>query len=151
MKELWQTRNAELDVILEPGDKVIIPFEEAFVYVAGEVNDPKAIPFISSFALLDYVKLAGGFTLNANYKKYYLLDLEGKRIEVPKDYTVSPGDIIYIERNFAQLSNQAFKDVLIYTKSGVQRRSDLHQLCKFTGGNSFEYHVACHQYPELAT
>ena len=115
MKELWQTRNAELDVILEPGDKVIIPFEEAFVYVAGEVNDPKAIPFISSFALLDYVKLAGGFTLNANYKKYYLLDLEGKRIEVPKDYTVSPGDIIYIERNFAQLSNQAFKDVLIYT------------------------------------
>lgn len=115
LKELWQTRNAELDVILEPGDKVIIPFEEVFVYVAGEVNDPKAIPYISSFALLDYVKLAGGFTLNANYKKYYLLDLEGKRIEVPKDYAVSPGDIIYIERNFAQLSNQAFKDVLIYT------------------------------------
>ena len=28
LKELWQTRNAELDVILEPGDKVIIPFEE---------------------------------------------------------------------------------------------------------------------------
>ena len=115
LKELWQTRNADFDIILDPGDRLIIPFEEMFVYVAGEVNDPKAIPFISSFALLDYVKVAGGFTLDANFKKYYLLDLEGKRIEVPKDYTVSPGDIIYIERNFAQLSNQAFKDVLIYT------------------------------------
>ena len=48
-------------------------------------------------------------------RRFYTLNENGKRVEIPKDYIVAPGDIIYIEKNFAQLSNQAFKDVLVYT------------------------------------
>ena len=115
IKTLWQTRNPELDILLEPGDRLVIPMEQLVVFVGGEVNDPNAIRYNTAYSVFDYVKLAGGYTAKADMRRFYTLNQEGKRVEISKDYVVSPGDIIYIEKNFAQLSNQAFKDVLVYT------------------------------------
>lgn len=115
IKDLWQTRNLDLDIELNPGDRLVIPMEQLVVFVGGEVNSPNAIQYNTAYSVFDYVKLAGGYTAEADMRRFYTLNSSGKRIEIPKDYIVSPGDIIYIEKNFAQLSNQAFKDVLVYT------------------------------------
>lgn len=115
IKELCQTRNTALDIKLDPGDRLVIPMEQLVVFIGGEVNNPNAITYNTAYSVFDYVKLAGGYTIQADTKRFYTLNENGKRIEIPKDYIVSPGDIIYIEKNFAQLSSQAFKDVLIYT------------------------------------
>lgn len=115
IKTLWQTRDTELDIILEPGDRLVIPMEQLVVFVGGEVNNPNAIQYNTAYSVFDYVKLAGGYTPEADMRRFYTLNQDGKRVAIPKDYVVSPGDIIYIEKNFAQLSNQAFKDVLVYT------------------------------------
>lgn len=115
IKTLWQTRNSDLDIELEPGDRLVIPMEQLVVFVGGEVNNPNAVPYNTAYTVFDYVKLAGGYTVQADMRRFYTLNENGKRVEIPKDYIVAPGDIIYIEKNFAQLSNQAFKDVLVYT------------------------------------
>lgn len=115
IKALWQTRNLDLDIKLNPGDRLVIPMEQLVVFVGGEVNNPNAVQYNTAYSVFDYVKLAGGYTVQADMRRFYTLNENGKRVEIPKDYIVSPGDIIYIEKNFAQLSNQAFKDVLVYT------------------------------------
>lgn len=115
VKALWKTRDLSLDKVLEPGDRLVVPLEQQVVFVGGEVNNPNAIPFNSAYTVFDYVKLAGGYTINAQMKKFYLLTEEGKRVEIPRDYQISPGEILYIEKNFARLSSKAFNDVLVYT------------------------------------
>ena len=60
VRALWNTRNPELNVTLEPRDHIIIPMKKTMVIVAGEVNNAGVFPFQSSSIVSDYIKLAGG-------------------------------------------------------------------------------------------
>ncbi len=115
VEKLWETRNLELDVKLNPGDTLVIPMESLVVFVGGEVNKPNAIVYSSSMTAMDYIIMAGGFTLNADRNKIFELDESGKKIEIELNSIVKPGTTLYIEKNFAALSDEVFKDVMIYT------------------------------------
>ncbi|MBN2651833.1 MAG: SLBB domain-containing protein, partial [Spirochaetales bacterium] len=115
IKELWETRDLNLDVELKPGDTLVIPIENLLVFVGGEVNAPKAVRYSNSLKVFDYIMLAGGHTRNADKTKVYQLLENGKRVKISLDEYVAPGTVIYIEKNFAELSGEIFQDVMIYT------------------------------------
>ena len=44
LRQLWNERDLQFDIQLEPGDLVVVPIKALRVYVAGEVSDAGAVP-----------------------------------------------------------------------------------------------------------
>ncbi|MEQ9639388.1 MAG: SLBB domain-containing protein, partial [Alphaproteobacteria bacterium] len=63
----------ELDVVLEPGDRLFIPKRPSFVTVVGDVLNPGALQFISGTGADDYIRQAGGFQSSADESKVFVV------------------------------------------------------------------------------
>lgn len=67
----------ELDMLLEPGDRLFIPKRSLTVRVNGEVLSPAALQFRDSKNPLDYVHEAGGFSFHADKDRTFVLYPDG--------------------------------------------------------------------------
>lgn len=67
----------ELDMLLEPGDRLFIPKRALSVRVNGEVLSPAALQFRDSKKPLDYIHEAGGFTFHADKDRTFVLYPDG--------------------------------------------------------------------------
>ncbi len=96
------------------GDTIlpIIPIDS--VYVSGNVNYPKALPFVPTAPVAYYVSQVGGFRDNAVIGKYTLVSRNGKNMKVDDRYIPLPGDVIYVDKTFVN-----FRELLIYSSSLV--------------------------------
>lgn len=63
----------ELDILIEPGDHLIIPKRPTHVSVSGEVLEPKRIQFESGFNASDYIRKCGGLKKYANGSGSYVV------------------------------------------------------------------------------
>jgi protein involved in polysaccharide export with SLBB domain len=69
---------AERDnLLLENGDIIRIPTKDGLVLVSGEVLFPNAIAFDARLAVDDYVRLAGGYTQNADNSRIVIAHPDG--------------------------------------------------------------------------
>ncbi|WP_245986193.1 SLBB domain-containing protein [Azospirillum thermophilum] len=95
----------ELDVLLEAGDRIVIPKRPLTVAVAGEVQHPAAVQFISGKDASAYIAEAGGPTRNADTGRAYLVLPDGRaqplslsswnhRVEV-----IPPGSVLVVPRD----------------------------------------------------
>lgn len=91
------------NIILEDGDRVVIPQRRYTVKVIGGVNFPSSVLFNSTMELKDYIDAAGGLTELADEENISVMLANGKRIKeksflffpyLPED--ISPGSTIYI-------------------------------------------------------
>lgn len=99
VKNLWDTKNPELDVELKPEDHIVIPIKPTRVIVAGEVNIPGSFHFQSSTVVSDYIKLAGGIIFEkGDPKRIFFIDSGGRKTPVNLDTEVPPGSLIYVDR-----------------------------------------------------
>lgn len=95
----------ELDVVLEPGDEVIMPKRPASVLVMGEVLSPGAVQFQSGLRAGDYLGYAGGTTRAADENRAYLILPNGAAEPVKlsswnfQPTQVPPGSVLYIPRD----------------------------------------------------
>ncbi|MCK4256048.1 SLBB domain-containing protein [candidate division WOR-3 bacterium] len=91
------------DLILEKGDYIFIPRQEASVYVKGEVRFPISVLHEPSKNVSHYIKRAGGFTDDAD-KKHIKLILPNGRITGQRKFlwlditSVPPGSMIIVPK-----------------------------------------------------
>jgi hypothetical protein len=57
---LWSDPEEARKLMIEPGDFVYAPMKNQVVMVGGEVNIPRALPFMANRRASDYLALAGG-------------------------------------------------------------------------------------------
>lgn len=67
----------ELDILLEPGDRIYIPRRPLTVRVAGEILSPASLQFRKDKEPRDYIAEAGGFSWNADKDRVFVLYPDG--------------------------------------------------------------------------
>lgn len=68
----------ELDVLLEPDDRILIPKRPLTVTVTGEVQHPTAAQFVSGKTAEAYLREAGGASRNADDARIFLVLPDGR-------------------------------------------------------------------------
>ncbi|MCC7304809.1 MAG: SLBB domain-containing protein [Alphaproteobacteria bacterium] len=122
----------ELDMLLEPGDRLYIPKRSLNVRVSGEVLSPANLQFRQGKKPRDYIDEAGGFTFDADTDRTFVLYPDGSAqplqvsswnynpvfippgstIVVPRD--PKPFDFVESAKNISQiLSNLAVTAIFI--------------------------------------
>ncbi|QQS35722.1 MAG: SLBB domain-containing protein [Ignavibacteriales bacterium] len=67
LEELFESEDADDNVLLRDGDNITIPFKPNTVLLTGEVNNPGLFKFVPGESVKDYIDKAGGETDSANY------------------------------------------------------------------------------------
>ncbi|WP_372055649.1 SLBB domain-containing protein [Tistrella mobilis] len=97
----------ELDTVLEGGDEITIPKRPNYVLVVGEVLNPGAQQFRSGQHARDYVALAGGYSIDSDEERAFIVLPNGAAQPVDlaswstSETNVPPGSMIVIPRDLA--------------------------------------------------
>ncbi|ALJ35221.1 sugar transporter [Azospirillum brasilense] len=98
-------RRPELDVLLEPDDRILIPKRPLTVTVTGEVLHPTAAQFVSGKTAEAYLREAGGASRNADDARIFLILPDGRAQPLSLsswNHTVTaipPGSAIVVPRD----------------------------------------------------
>lgn len=111
--DLINNNNVDQNLKLKNGDTVIVKAAFAKVYVLGQVNSPRGIPFVQGANFIDYISEAGGLNDRANFNHIAIAKRQGDKLVVHKvnfnptrtgligqEAEIEPGDIIYVSKNF---------------------------------------------------
>jgi protein involved in polysaccharide export with SLBB domain len=88
--------NPQGDMMVGPGDMVVIPPTEANVYVAGEVRVPGTVAFQPGFTADRYITLAGGPTDDGSIDKIRIFSRDGDERSGDRDTPIHRGDMIVV-------------------------------------------------------
>jgi len=90
------------DVVLLDGDQIIIPRQAESAYVVGEVASPFATFRVKGRdKVSDVLKMAGGYTRNADQSQVRLLKADGRILDTwVESREVEPGDAILVPQRF---------------------------------------------------
>jgi protein involved in polysaccharide export with SLBB domain len=104
--------DARRDVEMLDGDLVVIPRQADSAYVVGEVASPFATFRVQrGDAVKDLIRLAGGFTRNADQGEVRLLKADGRILDRGTLYeAVEPGDAVLVPQRFRV--NSTWQDTL---------------------------------------
>jgi len=114
----------DLDIVLEPGDRLVMPKRPSSVTVTGEVLNPGALQFTPGLNADDYIKMAGGMgqaaddgrifvvlpngaakPLSISYWNYDPVKIPpGSTVVVPRDAT--PFDLVTFAKDLTQIFSQ---------------------------------------------
>ena len=96
------------DIVLEDGDRIVVPKYQDEVSVIGQVYFPTSHKFRSDRAALDYISLSGGIKELAQYEHAYIVQANGEVMSVrsstsswgwfssPANVKVTPGSTIFV-------------------------------------------------------
>ncbi|SES68757.1 polysaccharide biosynthesis/export family protein [Thalassotalea agarivorans] len=65
------------NIVLEQGDKIVIPSKTDLVQVGGEVLMPQAVVYSEGATIEDYIAWAGGYSVRANYEDIVVVHANG--------------------------------------------------------------------------
>jgi len=65
------------DIVLRPGDRLLVPKESQEVTVIGEVQNATSHRWSEHYSRNDYVDLSGGFSTKADKKRVYVVRADG--------------------------------------------------------------------------
>lgn len=104
LKQVLKNPGSAEDLILETGDELFVPKQDAQVHITGEVLSPTQLPYNPAYSMSDYIEAAGGFTEDANRKKTYLLLANGKAETAKgfifkRDPHIEPGSEIIVPKH----------------------------------------------------
>lgn len=68
----------ELDVVLEPGDRIFVPKRPNFVTVIGDVLNPSAVQFRAGATADRYIRQAGGYQASADDDRVFVVYPNGE-------------------------------------------------------------------------
>jgi polysaccharide export outer membrane protein len=110
----------EFDIVLEDGDKLIIPKMQNSVSVVGQVYHPQSHIFREDRATLDYVNLSGGTREFAQREHIYVYQANGEIMTIrsplsswgwalsPSNIKVTPGSTIYVPISIDRINGREF-------------------------------------------
>lgn len=86
-----------VDILLQEGDRLVVPRKIDVVRVSGEVMVPNAISYREGMALKYYVNQSGGYTDSANKSKIYVVHANGDVEKVNRrSRAVYPGSEVVV-------------------------------------------------------
>lgn len=98
LKTVIEGKNIEDNIVMEENDVLVVPFRQLVVYVAGSVNESKAVPFIENRTAKYYIGLAGGTDREENlFGTYSVRNVYGEKVN--KNAIISPEDVIWVNRD----------------------------------------------------
>lgn len=90
-KALAHPGNDRYDIILQDGDKLVIPQFDNTVTINGEVMYPNTIAYQTGKGLKYYINQAGGFSMNAKSSKVFAINMNGTMTRVRSAKDIQPG------------------------------------------------------------
>lgn len=81
----------EWDLVLQDGDRLIIPQYTNTVTINGEVMYPNSVAYMPGKGLDYYINQAGGFSIKARRKKVFAVNMNGTVTRVRKAKDIQPG------------------------------------------------------------
>jgi len=107
LKSVMKDKGGDSDIIVQPGDKLIVPQRPDHVTVLGEVYHPTAHLFDSTSAK-NYVELSGGVNQVGNKKGIYVVRANGSVKALKglfgRDARVDPGSTIIVPLKVDRIS-----------------------------------------------
>jgi protein involved in polysaccharide export with SLBB domain len=98
LREFLYSRSLENDILLQPLDRIVVPFRQFFVTVSGAVALPGQYPYIPDRTFEYYLGLAGGTDPNRNIgSRPRITTVDGERRR-PSDY-IEPEDDVFFPTN----------------------------------------------------
>ncbi|MBL6654612.1 MAG: SLBB domain-containing protein [Flavobacteriaceae bacterium] len=116
-----------LDILLQDGDKIIIPEFLDHIYIFGEINTEGTIRYKEGADFKYYIDKKGGYSPYANKKNVYVLHPNGETTQVTDNKNIFmrqrkdnmilyPGSVIFIPRETAKVpfsvAAQAYASIL---------------------------------------
>jgi len=90
-------QSPELNILMAPGDVVRVDPVLAAVRVEGEVLRPGLVDFNPHWKIVDYVKMAGGFSNRADQAKVLIArSVTGQTLHARDVQSLAPGDMIWV-------------------------------------------------------
>lgn len=102
-----EDRRFDYSVLELPADNIYLPDRKNEVFVTGAVTNGGAFPFDPTYAIRDFVNMAGPTEL-AKLQAVYILTANGKYVRNPvrkKKFRLSPGDTIIIPKRRVTTDN----------------------------------------------
>ena len=98
------------NIMLEEGDKIVIPYKTDLVQVGGEVLMPQAVVYNKNAKLDDYIAWAGGFTDRADDEHVAIVRANGM-VDFDPEAKVKKGDQILVMPKADTKLLQGVKDI----------------------------------------
>ncbi len=112
---LWTSRDAARDLPLEPGDTLSVPIVNE-VYVTGEVRIPGRVTYSPAATVAEYLLAAGGIDVaTGDPASIWFVDADGSRTRATTSSSVTPGTIIYVDRNAWVKTQKTFTNITVVT------------------------------------
>src|SRR3990172_1706410 len=87
ISDIGKGKGATEYIELEEGDSLFIPANPQSVQVSGSVFNQTAFVYDGNKGISDYIKLAGGYTENADKKRIYLLKVDGTAVRPEEGFS----------------------------------------------------------------
>jgi polysaccharide biosynthesis/export protein len=106
----------DYNIVVQPGDRLIIPQKPEEVTVVGEVYYPTSHLHGANLSRDDYIRLSGGITERGNKSAAYVVRADGS-VSPPgrwfnRDVDIEPGDTVIVPLKVDRISNlKLFTDV----------------------------------------
>ena len=86
------------DIILEDGDKILIPPKLDIISISGAVIQPSSLVYVRTIKpkrVKDYIEMVGGYSRDADREAVYVVKANGMVIKGEKA-TIDAGDMIIV-------------------------------------------------------
>lgn len=90
-KAIENEGSEEWDLVLQDGDRLIIPQYSNTVTINGEVMYPNSVSYMPGKGLDYYINQAGGFSAKARKRKVFAVNMNGTVTRVRKAKDIQPG------------------------------------------------------------
>lgn len=90
-KAIENEGSEEWDLVLQDGDRLIIPQYSNVVTINGEVMYPNSVAYMPGKGLDYYINQAGGFSAKARKRKVFAVNMNGTVTRVRKSKDIQPG------------------------------------------------------------
>lgn len=81
----------EWDIVLQDGDRLIVPQYSNTVSINGEVMYPNTVAFSTGAGLKYYINMAGGYSQNAKKSRVFAVNMNGTVTKVRSAKDIQPG------------------------------------------------------------
>ncbi len=101
------------NILLEDGDRLVVPKRSNSIYIIGEVQQNITLRYVPGYELKDYVTQAGGFTEAADFDKIFVIEPNGasrlmKTTFFGTNEGFLPGSVVVVTKDYNSVSGINF-------------------------------------------
>lgn len=96
LEKALENPGSSYDLVLQPGDQLMVPEMQSTVKVAGEVLFPNTVVYGDKMKLKNYIEMAGGYSDQAKKSKVFVVYMNGTVAKGKRNTPIEPGCTIIV-------------------------------------------------------